>query len=88
MRRTPAGTHFWDCGAGNLAGIANTALARGNLGALGTQWATKAAVDIDATSLQAMGGAYGGGPFTGVVTARRKIFRVLVRFAGRLNWES
>jgi DNA-binding transcriptional regulator LsrR (DeoR family) len=68
LRRRNATNTGWDAlldAAGNLAGLANTALARGNLG-LGTM-ATKAAVEYDATI--ASKAALTGATFTGVVTA-------------------
>ena len=68
MRRRNATNTGWDAlldAAGNLAGLANTALARGNLG-LGTM-ATKAAVEYDATIAGKANLA--GATFTGVVTA-------------------
>ena len=68
LRRRNATNTGWDAlldAAGNLAGLANTALARGNLG-LGTM-ATKAAVDYDATI--AGKAALTGATFTGIVTA-------------------
>jgi hypothetical protein len=68
LRRRNATNTGWDAlldAAGNLAGIANTAVARTNLG-LGTM-STKSAADYDA-AIAAMA-ALSGASFTGVVTA-------------------
>ena len=68
LRRRNATNTSWDAvldAAGNLAGLANTAVARTNLG-LGTM-ATKSAADYD-TALAAKA-ALSGATFTGVVTA-------------------
>lgn len=68
LRRRNATNAGWDAlldAAGNLAGIANTAMARTNLG-LGTM-ATKSAADYDAAI--AAKAALSGATFTGVVTA-------------------
>ena len=68
LRRRNATNTGWDAlldAAGNLAGLANTAVARTNLG-LGTM-ATKSAADYDAAI--AAKAALSGATFTGVVTA-------------------
>ena len=68
LRRRNATNTDWDVlldAAGNLAGLANTAVARTNLG-LGTM-ATKSAADYDAAI--AAKAALSGATFTGVVTA-------------------
>ena len=68
LRRRNATNTSWDAlldAAGNLAGIANTAVARTNLG-LGTM-ATKSAADYDAAI--AAKATLSGASFTGVVTA-------------------
>jgi hypothetical protein len=68
LRRRNATNTGWDAlldAAGNLAGLANTAVARTNLG-LGTM-ATKSAADYD-TAIAAKA-ALTGATFTGVVTA-------------------
>ena len=68
LRRRNATNTGWDAlldAAGNLAGLANTAMARTNLG-LGTM-ATKSAADYDAAI--AAKAALSGATFTGVVTA-------------------
>jgi hypothetical protein len=68
LRRRNATNTGWDAlldTAGNLAGLANTAMARTNLG-LGTM-ATKSAADYDAAI--AAKAALSGATFTGVVTA-------------------
>lgn len=68
LHRRNATNTGWDAlldAAGNLAGIANTAVARTNLG-LGTM-ATKSAADYDAAI--ATKAALSGATFTGVVTA-------------------
>ena len=68
LRRRNATSTGWDAlldAAGNLAGIANTAVARTNLG-LGTM-STKSAADYDAAI--AAKAALSGASFTGVVTA-------------------
>jgi len=68
LRRRNATNAGWDAlldAAGNLAGIANTAMARTNLG-LGTM-ATKSAADYDLAI--AAKAALSGATFTGVVTA-------------------
>lgn len=68
LRRRNTTNTGWDAlldAAGNLAGLANTAMARTNLG-LGTM-ATKSAVDYDAAI--AAKAALSGATFTGVVTA-------------------
>jgi hypothetical protein len=68
LRRRNATNTAWDAlldAAGNLAGLANTAVARTNLG-LGTM-ATKSAADYD-TAITAKA-ALAGATFTGVVTA-------------------
>lgn len=68
LRRRNATNMGWDAlldAAGNLAGLANTAVARTNLG-LGTM-ATKSAADYDAAI--AAKAALSGATFTGVVTA-------------------
>ena len=68
LRRRNATNTGWDAlldAAGNLSGLANTAMARTNLG-LGTM-ATKSAADYDAAI--AAKAALSGATFTGVVTA-------------------
>ena len=68
LRRRNATNTDWDVlldAAGNLAGLANTAVARTNLG-LGSM-ATKSAADYDASI--AAKAALAGATFTGVVTA-------------------
>jgi len=68
LRRRNATNTSWDAlldAAGNLAGLANTAMARSNLG-LGTM-STKSAADYD-TAIAAKA-ALAGAIFTGVVTA-------------------
>lgn len=68
LRRRNATNTGWDAlldAAGNLAGLANTAMARNNLG-LGTM-STKSAADYDAVI--AAKAALSGATFTGVVTA-------------------
>lgn len=68
LRRRNATNTDWDVlldAAGNLAGLANTAVARANLG-LGSM-ATKSAADYDASI--AAKAALAGAAFTGVVTA-------------------
>jgi hypothetical protein len=68
LRRRNTTNTGWDAlldAAGNLAGLANTAVARTNLG-LGTM-ATKSAADYDAAI--AAKAALAGATFTGVVTA-------------------
>ena len=68
LRRRNTTNTGWDAlldAAGNLAGLANTAMARTNLG-LGTM-ATKSAADYDAAI--AAKAALSGATFTGVVTA-------------------
>ena len=68
LRRRNATNTGWDAlldAAGNLAGLANTAVARTNLG-LGTM-STKSAADYDAVI--AAKAALSGATFTGVVTA-------------------
>lgn len=68
LRRRNATNTDWDVlldAAGNLAGLANTAVARTNLG-LGSM-ATKSAADYDASI--AAKAALSGATFTGVVTA-------------------
>ena len=68
LRRRNATNTGWDAlldAAGNLAGLANTAIARANLG-LGTM-ATQSAADYD-TAIAAKA-ALSGATFTGVVTA-------------------
>lgn len=68
LRRRNATNTGWDAlldAAGNLAGLANTAVARSNLG-LGTM-STKSAADYD-TAIAAKA-ALAGATFTGVVTA-------------------
>jgi hypothetical protein len=68
LRRRNTTNTGWDAlldAAGNLAGLANTAVARTNLG-LGTM-ATKSAADYDAAI--AAKAALSGAAFTGVVTA-------------------
>ena len=68
LRRRNATNTGWDAlldASGNLAGLANTAMARTNLG-LGTM-ATKSAADYDAAI--AAKAALSGATFTGVVTA-------------------
>lgn len=68
LRRRNATNTGWDVlldAAGNLAGLANTAVARTNLG-LGTM-ATRSAADYDAAI--AAKAALAGATFTGVVTA-------------------
>ena len=68
LRRRNATNTGWDAlldAAGNLAGLANNAVARTNLG-LGTM-ATKSAADYDAAI--AAKAALSGASFTGVVTA-------------------
>jgi hypothetical protein len=68
LRRRNTTNTGWDVlldAAGNLAGLANTAMARTNLG-LGTM-ATKSAADYDAAI--AAKAALSGATFTGVVTA-------------------
>ncbi len=71
LRRRNATNTGWDAlldAAGNLAGLANTAMARTNLG-LGTM-ATKSAADYD-TAIAAKA-ALSGATFTGVVTLARR----------------
>ena len=68
LRRRNATNTGWDAlldAAGNLAGLANTAMARANLG-LGTM-STRSAADYDAAI--AAKAALSGATFTGVVTA-------------------
>jgi hypothetical protein len=68
LRRRNATNTGWDAlldAAGNLAGLANTAMARTNLG-LGTM-ATRSAADYDAAI--AAKAALSGATFTGIVTA-------------------
>ena len=68
LRRRNATNTGWDAlldAAGNLAGLANTAVARANLG-LGTM-AQKSAADYDATIAEKA--SLSGATFTGVVTA-------------------
>jgi hypothetical protein len=84
LRRRNATNTGWDAlldAAGNLAGLANTAMARTNLG-LGTM-ATKSAADYD-TAIAAKA-ALSGATFTGVVTAPNFVSSSDARFKSEVE---
>ena len=84
LRRRNATNTGWDAlldTAGNLAGLANTAVARTNLG-LGTM-ATKSAADYDAAI--AAKAALSGASFTGVVTAPNFVSSSDARFKSEIE---